>query len=79
MTKQSYFQRKIQPKTSWPQLPWHNDHGDLHILRQTETTSVYIELGNIRNQLDQDRFTLENNRQALANWLCEGLMEACSE
>jgi N-acetylmuramoyl-L-alanine amidase len=52
---------------------------DLHMLRQTESTSVYIELGNIRNQLDQDRFILENNRQALANWLCEGLIEACSE
>ena len=52
---------------------------DLHMLRQTETTSVYIELGNIRNQLDQDRLILENNRQALANWLCEGLIEACSE
>jgi len=51
----------------------------LHMLRQTETTSVYIELGNIRNQLDQDRLILENNRQALANWLCEGLIEACSE
>jgi len=49
---------------------------DLHMLRTTEPTAVYIELGNIRNPLDQDRFVLENNRQAVANWLCEGLIKA---
>ncbi|MBN2411567.1 N-acetylmuramoyl-L-alanine amidase [candidate division KSB1 bacterium] len=49
---------------------------DLHMLRKTEPTAVYIELGNIKNPLDQDRFVLENNRQAVANWLCEGLLKA---
>ncbi len=49
---------------------------DLHMLRTTEPTAVYIELGNIRNTLDQDRFVLQNNRQAVANWLCEGLIKA---
>ncbi len=49
---------------------------DLHMLRTTEPTAVYIELGNIKNPLDQDRFVLENNRQAVANWLCEGLIKA---
>jgi N-acetylmuramoyl-L-alanine amidase len=46
---------------------------DLHMLRETFPTSVYVELGNIRNSWDQRRVILESNRQALANWLFEGL------
>ena len=46
---------------------------DLHMLRETKPTAVYIELGNIRNSFDQQRIVLESNRQALANWLYEGL------
>lgn len=45
---------------------------DLHMLRETKGKSVYIELGNIRNRDDQQRF-LKDNRQALANWLYEAL------
>jgi N-acetylmuramoyl-L-alanine amidase len=37
--------------------------------------AVFIELGNIRNPQDQKRFILEDNRQAVANWLTEGLMK----
>ncbi len=48
---------------------------DLHMLRETLPTSVYIELGNIRNSFDQQRVILESNRQALANWLFEGLLD----
>ncbi len=47
---------------------------DLHMLREPKPTSVFIELGNIRNTYDQQRLILENNRQALANWLSEGLI-----
>ena len=50
---------------------------DLYMLRHTEPTTVYIELGNIKNSLDQDRFVIANNRQAVANWLCEGLLKHC--
>ncbi|MBR9922857.1 MAG: N-acetylmuramoyl-L-alanine amidase [Bacteroidetes bacterium] len=46
---------------------------DLHMLRETKPTSVYVELANIRNAFDQQRIVLEGNRQALANWLYEGL------
>ena len=48
---------------------------DLHMLREPKTSSVFIELGNIRNRYDQQRFMLKNNRQALANWLYEGLIK----
>ncbi len=48
---------------------------DLHMLREVKTNAVFVELGNIRNAYDQQRFMKENNRQALANWLFEGLIK----
>ncbi|UCG28127.1 MAG: N-acetylmuramoyl-L-alanine amidase [Bacteroidales bacterium] len=48
---------------------------NLYMLKKTTPVSVFIELGNIRNYRDQLRFLRENNRQALANWLCEGLIK----
>lgn len=48
---------------------------DLHMLRETKPVSVYIELANIRNTFDQQRIILESNRQALADWLLEGLLD----
>ncbi|SMO46570.1 N-acetylmuramoyl-L-alanine amidase [Saccharicrinis carchari] len=47
---------------------------NLYLLRKTYPVTVFVELGNIRNFRDQQRFILENNRQALANWLYEGLL-----
>lgn len=49
---------------------------DLFVLREVKTTTAYIELGNIKNKLDQQRFLKESNRQALADWLLKGLMKA---
>ena len=46
---------------------------DLHMLRETKPDAVFVELGNIRNTFDQQRITKHTNRQALANWLVEGL------
>lgn len=46
---------------------------DLHMLRETKPTSVYVEMGNIKSEADLQRFLKESNRQALANWLFEGL------
>ncbi len=48
---------------------------NLYLLRKTYPTAVFIELGNIRNYRDQQRLVIENNRQALANWLYEGLLD----
>ena len=47
---------------------------NLYMLENTTVDMVYIELGNIQNPLDQDRFVLANNRQAVANWLCLGVL-----
>ncbi len=49
---------------------------NLHMLRETKPTTVYIELGNIRNSRDQQRIILESNRVALANWLFDGLVKS---
>ena len=48
---------------------------NLHMLRETKPTSIYIELGNMTNPKDQKRIIWTNNRQALANWLYEGIVE----
>jgi len=47
----------------------------LYMLEKTIPTAVFIELGNINHSRDQQRLIYENNRQALANWLCEGIIE----
>ena len=47
---------------------------NLYVVRNTFPVAVYIELGNINHTRDQQRFIPMNNRQALANWLTEGLI-----
>lgn len=46
----------------------------LYELRHSHPKAVYVELANIQNAADLKRILPESNRQALANWLCEGLM-----
>lgn len=48
---------------------------NLFMLQHVQPTTVYIEVANIRNSRDQDRLVIVNNRQAVANWLCDGLDE----
>lgn len=50
------------------------DKRGLYVLRNTTPASVFVELGNIQNSFDQQRIILSDNRQALANWLCEGFI-----
>lgn len=46
---------------------------DLYVLRNTLPVAVFLELGNIQNKRDQQRLVLQNNRQALAKWIAEGI------
>jgi len=60
--------------------PWRGYDGDvssrdLFMLRETHPTTVYVELGNIQNPKDQDRFTMVSNRQAVADWFTDGLLK----
>lgn len=48
---------------------------DLHMLREVKPTTVFVEIGNIRNELDRKRIMIKNNRQAIASWLVEGFMK----
>ncbi|MEM6764541.1 MAG: N-acetylmuramoyl-L-alanine amidase [Bacteroidota bacterium] len=47
---------------------------DLHMLREVIPTTLFIELGNIRNRNDQSRLVIEGNRMLISNWLADGLL-----
>ncbi|HOE04079.1 MAG TPA: N-acetylmuramoyl-L-alanine amidase [Bacteroidales bacterium] len=46
----------------------------LMVLRKTKPVGVFMELGNITNSTDQKRFLNPDNRDALAKWICAGLI-----
>lgn len=46
---------------------------NLYVLRETHPPAVYVELANIQNTNNHKRILPPENRQALANWLYEGL------
>ncbi|MDN5204447.1 N-acetylmuramoyl-L-alanine amidase [Fulvivirgaceae bacterium BMA10] len=48
---------------------------ELYMLRKCKPTSIFIELGNIRNKKDQKRVVIEQNRQAVADWLKDGVLD----
>jgi len=47
---------------------------NLYVLRKILPVTTFIELGNIKNQYDIQRLIIVNNREAIANWLCEGII-----
>jgi N-acetylmuramoyl-L-alanine amidase len=63
--------KRSQPTRSY--LGTVSDRSSLYVVRNSHPPTVFIELGNIRNEKDQRRFLLADNRQALANWICAGL------
>lgn len=52
---------------------------NLFMLRNLIIPTVYIELGNIQNPKDQIRFLNYNNRQAMANWIRDGILKNLSK
>ena len=72
---QKTFQRKYDQHQ--PGRGYHGTVSDrnLYVVRNTRPVAIYIELGNINHTRDQQRFIIPSNRQALANWLYEGLLE----
>lgn len=48
---------------------------NLFMLRETLPATIFIELANIRNPEDQKRIILSSNREALAEWMYEGLIK----
>ena len=47
---------------------------NLYVLKNTYPVGVYIELANINHQRDIKRLIIADNRQAVANWLTQGLV-----
>jgi N-acetylmuramoyl-L-alanine amidase len=48
---------------------------NLYVIKNSIVPSVFIELGNINHTRDQKRIIIPDNRQAVANWLRDGLIE----
>ncbi len=46
----------------------------LYVIKNTLPPTVFLELGNIKNARDQKRFVISTNRQAMANWIAEGII-----
>ncbi|WP_240635475.1 N-acetylmuramoyl-L-alanine amidase family protein [Hymenobacter rigui] len=64
-------------KRAQPNRPYSgnvSERGSLYEVRTSHAPAVFMELGNIRNAKDQRRFVVADNRQALANWIYEGLL-----
>lgn len=64
--------RRYQPYRDYSGTVSHRS--SLYVVKYSHPPTVFIELGNIRNDLDQRRFVIANNRQALANWICDGII-----
>ena len=47
---------------------------NLYVLRNSTPYAVFLELGNIQNARDQQRLVIPDNRQALANWIAEAIV-----
>lgn len=52
------------------------DRSELYMLRNTAPPAVLIELANIQNRSNHQRLKRSENRQALANWIFEGLIKS---
>ena len=48
---------------------------NLYVIKNAIVPAVFIELGNINHTRDQQRLIIPDNRQAIANWLRDGLIE----
>jgi N-acetylmuramoyl-L-alanine amidase len=48
---------------------------NLAVMRNAEPVSIFMELANMQNPFDQRRYILDNNRQALANWMTLGFIQ----
>ena len=47
----------------------------LYVLQHSNPVAAFLELGNIQNEKDRKRLVIPNNRQALANWICQGIIK----
>lgn len=48
---------------------------NLYVLKNANPVAVFLELGNIQNEKDRKRLVIPSNRQALADWICKGIIK----
>jgi len=48
---------------------------NLFMMRETKAPTVFVEVGNIKNPVDQKRIIQKENRQLIAQWLYEGIIK----
>ncbi|WP_234734554.1 N-acetylmuramoyl-L-alanine amidase family protein [Tellurirhabdus bombi] len=65
--------RRYQPARSYSGNV--TTRSSLYVVRNSHPPTVFIELGNIQNRQDQRRFLLASNRQALASWMAQGILD----
>ena len=46
-----------------------------YIINNAKPTSVFVEMANIKNEEDHERILNPSNRQAVANWIFEGIIK----
>ena len=73
-TMQSTFRERYQKNQPGRGFSGTVSPRDLYVIKNTTPVSLFAELGNIQSSYDQRRFLDSNNRQALANWMCSGLI-----
>ena len=71
---QVFTNRYRQAQPNRPYSGSVSERSSLYEVHNSHAPAVFMELGNIRNQRDQRRFVVPDNRQALANWIYEGLL-----
>tara|TARA_B100000497_G_C7673751_1_gene406758 strand:- start:397 stop:1644 length:1248 start_codon:yes stop_codon:yes gene_type:complete len=72
---QKKFQQKYDKYQKNRGYHGHVDERNLYVLMNTAPPATLIELANIQNKSDHRRILIKENRQALANWIFEGLSD----
>ena len=47
----------------------------LYVLKKSNPAAAFLELGNLQNERDRKRLVIPSNRQALADWICQGIIK----
>lgn len=78
LAKRIHKRFKANYKRYRPDRPYSGNvttRNELYVVRNSHAPTVFIELGNIQNKLDQRRFLLASNRSALASWMMQGILD----
>lgn len=65
--------KKYQPNRAYSGT--FEDRTSLYLVKKTHPAMTFIEIGNIKNKKDQKRILQPDNRQALAKWISEGVLQ----